>query len=248
MPYTKQTHQGFTLIELLVVIAIIALLVGILLPALAGAREQAKATQCQSQLRQTGLAQIMYVQDNKDYFSIVQLSTANETWVAKVSPYMTGDGEAQSWGQISGNMQLVCPAHPCLSIIGDAVRTWPNFGMNFRLGPAPYPYKTNWTRIDDLPMHTKTLMYTEAGFNNTTPYFNAAPWETYKSAYSGAAYGYGGTYKPGIHQRKYNNIVFIDGHVETFADIIRVNQSPWKLTDGDSQSLWSPGVKANPVW
>jgi len=56
--------KGFTLIELLVVMVIIALLVGLLLPALARAKEEARKTQCRSNMRQIGLAIEMYCNDN----------------------------------------------------------------------------------------------------------------------------------------------------------------------------------------
>jgi prepilin-type N-terminal cleavage/methylation domain-containing protein len=60
-------QRAFTLVELLVVIGIIAIMIGILLPTLAKARNAANITKCLSNLRQVGMSLKIYAHDNKDY-------------------------------------------------------------------------------------------------------------------------------------------------------------------------------------
>ena len=78
-----RSRQAFTLIELLVVVAVIAMMIGILLPAMQLAKDQAYELVCRSNLRQYGLALSFYLADNDDYFPNSRLSLVSTEYPVK---------------------------------------------------------------------------------------------------------------------------------------------------------------------
>jgi prepilin-type N-terminal cleavage/methylation domain-containing protein/prepilin-type processing-associated H-X9-DG protein len=89
-PVPGPRHRGFTLIELLVVIAIIAILAAILFPVFAQAREKARQTTCASNLRNLGVAVLMYTQDYDEQFPLAAYATSGfafVTWHELTDPY-----------------------------------------------------------------------------------------------------------------------------------------------------------------
>lgn len=78
--------KGFTLIELLVVIAIIAILSGIIFPVFNAAREKARTTVCLSNLKQLGMACVLYADDNNKYYPPSVFSYSNGIYPLWISP------------------------------------------------------------------------------------------------------------------------------------------------------------------
>ncbi|QDU71427.1 type II secretion system protein [Mucisphaera calidilacus] len=114
---------GFTLIELLVVISIIALLIGILLPALGAARETARSLSCMSLVRQYGMANQVYAVENNEYHVPIQnlgykdrtppqpLYAQNDEWFLN-GEYLSLVGKQDAAGNFDSfnDPSLLCPS------------------------------------------------------------------------------------------------------------------------------------------
>lgn len=89
-------HRGFTLVELLVVIAIIGVLVALLLPAVQAAREAARRTQCQNNLKQIGLALQSY-HDVRKAIPPSRVPCHHGTWAVFLWPFLEQAAVAERW-------------------------------------------------------------------------------------------------------------------------------------------------------
>ncbi len=101
----SRERRGFTLIELLVVIAIIALLIGILLPAIGKARDTARAIVCRATMRDLNLANQAYAHEHRDYYS----SPVNVGARYHGNMYVQGKGLTQGWKALEGNNSSTTP-------------------------------------------------------------------------------------------------------------------------------------------
>ena len=104
----RKPSAGFTLIELLVVIAIIAILASLLLPALAKAKQKGQSTVCLNDLKQVGLAMLMFADEHDD---MIPRGTAGNSprWWLEFMPYVPEGGTEKDYRNIK---IFMCPSYP----------------------------------------------------------------------------------------------------------------------------------------
>jgi prepilin-type N-terminal cleavage/methylation domain-containing protein/prepilin-type processing-associated H-X9-DG protein len=189
----RKQHAGFTLIELLVVIAIIAILAGLLLPALAQAKSRARTISCLNNLKQMGLAAHLYADDNEDSLPLSSHSGAAVRWMKTLEPY------------VGTNIVYRCPMdrHPTrLS----------SYGINDFLTPRPFGAShLNFSKVTSVPNPSDTFYFAEAdeGFTGSDHFHFADP---DSGGFEPAAFAGAVAVERHLGGANY---LFVDGHAET---------------------------------
>ena len=132
IPSGSSLRRAFTLIELLVVIAIIAILAAMLLPALAKAKAKAKTTACLNNLRQIGIATVMYTTDFQKYPGCLFINgDARYVWPTRLFSLMGGNRKA-FWCPVANvNSQWDTNANNSLGYATDRFAVRPNSRFSY---------------------------------------------------------------------------------------------------------------------
>lgn len=232
--------RGFTLIELLVVISIIALLIAILLPALSRARDTARALQCQSMLKQWGIAHQIY-QDEHNNFLLPHHSPGYRMWATNQAfKRLLGFTSELNNDWDMWDARYHCPSYPLTPThkpgwyTGPNLHIWKSYGQvanHWRdYNAAGRPFQMFWGS-DNLQFQEQEVRQP----SSKLAFMDASTWwvaeEYHRQSWVndiGPAYGP----NDGIAHRHNGaaNALYLDGHVEahTREAWITMPQSAWE--------------------
>lgn len=232
-PMIRSRGSAFTLVEVLVVIAIIAILVGLLLPAVQKVRAASARTQCQNHLKQLGIALHHYHEDHRSFPSGFHTNGFfGVTWFCRILPYVEQESLARAWDYnltptAAGNNTrddagILSPT--ALSATPISIFVCP--ADRFAAKPA---YLT-WPHTTYIVAHFGVASYAgncgtySAWFSDNFEVIDGATVGRMKT--DGVLYLTGLAYPPGLDQRPPNLLQIVDGTSQTFLVGERFHEDP----------------------
>lgn len=163
IPTSSGSRRGFTLIELLVVIAIIALLAAILFPVFARARENARRSNCQSNLKQLALGIYQYAQDSDETYPLRNndldgngsyTTGVDAGWAVMIEPYL------------KSRQIFQCPSEKRSQPTSPSATFYTDYYINVQMVAQAYNDPTNPRRMSSVEYPVLTVLLGDSGGMN----------------------------------------------------------------------------------